>query len=224
LTPTGAVTRFPTQVNGIRALVPAPANSLWFTSAVLAANHLARLGRITTAGVVRQRSLPVAEIRGIVTGPDGTLWFTSSRCGPDEGYQVGRLRPDGTTTLYQAPAGAGNIVAGPDRQLWFSTDRGLARINPAAPPPASTPLRPSATIPSRFRLAYNRALVIGLRVNQYDASVRVTWSRGGRRVKRRTVEMFGSGAHQEAQAILPTTAAPTQCPLAYMARRLPAGV
>ena len=52
-----------------------PDGALWFTE--YSAN---RIGRITTAGVITEYTVPTASSKpyGIAVGPDGALWFTES--------------------------------------------------------------------------------------------------------------------------------------------------
>lgn len=76
----GAVTIFPTRPSwSLGAITPGPDGNLWFTASEAGE---ARLGRITTAGVITEFILPVVPstvgrpLAGIASGPDGNLWIT----------------------------------------------------------------------------------------------------------------------------------------------------
>jgi hypothetical protein len=84
-----------------------PDGSLWFTEPLAA-----RIGRITTAGLVTEFPLPSAAgfLSSIVAGPGGDLWFAT-------GIEIGRITTGGDITEF---AVAANLLGlGPDGNLWF---------------------------------------------------------------------------------------------------------
>ena len=106
------------------------------------------MGRITTAGVVTEFSVPNAPplegstpatslsdpgIQSIVAGPDGNLWFTtssnltsSSTTGSNYVWgnpSIGRLTPAGVFTFFNVPGSFNSLAGltlGPNGNLWFT--------------------------------------------------------------------------------------------------------
>ena len=76
-------------------LVSASDGALWFTE-----NSGNKIGRITTAGVITEYSIPTNSSRpqGITAGPDGALWFTEN-----SGNKIGRMTTSGAITEYPSP-------------------------------------------------------------------------------------------------------------------------
>lgn len=100
-----------------------PDGALWFTD-------YAKIGRITTAGVVTNLYLvpgapSVPFLNGIVAGPDGALWFAEGGSG-----QIGRITTAGVFTQYSIPTSGAfpyAIIRGPGNLLWF-TERDTGKI------------------------------------------------------------------------------------------------
>ena len=133
ITPQGQITEFPIAnpvgASNPLAIARAADGNVWFLAAGL-------IGRITTAGVVSQYTLPFGDdsnAQGLAAGPDGNMWFTQSRCAycdpnapgqkPNEGATIGKITPQGTITEYTLPdyhAGPRDITAGPDGKMWFT--------------------------------------------------------------------------------------------------------
>ena len=86
ITPTGAVTVFPTGLTNsahLEGITAGPDGNLWFTD-----DASGRIGHITTTGTVSTIGLDDDYLpEGIVTGPDGNIWFAS---GNDA---IGRITP-----------------------------------------------------------------------------------------------------------------------------------
>jgi virginiamycin B lyase len=92
-----------------------PDGALWFTRP-----DGARIGSITTGGVVSEFIVPTAGGRplGIAVGSDGALWFTESNAG-----RIGRITTTGVIDEFSIPtprSSPGGITAGPDGALWFT--------------------------------------------------------------------------------------------------------
>jgi streptogramin lyase len=84
-----------------------PDGNLWFTEP-----YAARIGRITTAGLVTEFKLPsdAGFLSSIVAGPGGDLWFAT-------GINIGRITTGGDITEFAVQA---NLLGlGPDGNLWF---------------------------------------------------------------------------------------------------------
>jgi hypothetical protein len=103
-------------------IAAAPDGNLWFTFSDT--NRIGRIttliGRITTAGIIRQFAIPSASggPGGIAAGPDGNLWFTEH-----VPSQIGRITTAGVITEFPIPtsgSGAVDIAAAPDGNLWFT--------------------------------------------------------------------------------------------------------
>jgi hypothetical protein len=92
-----------------------PDGALWFTELSLPA---ARIGRITTAGVVTSFVLSPEGATGQITaGPDGALWFTGGVFN-----SVGRITTSGVVTEYSLPTASSfptGIATGSDGALWL---------------------------------------------------------------------------------------------------------
>lgn len=97
-----------------------PDENLWFTENGVPA----RIGRITTAGVLTEFALPnpLSRPYGITSGPDGNLWFTEQGTN-----QIGQITTSGVITEFPVPttgAWLSGIAAGPDGNLWFAEFNG----------------------------------------------------------------------------------------------------
>jgi virginiamycin B lyase len=92
--------------------------ALWFTEG-------AKIGRITTSGMVTEYSIPTPGegSLGIAAGPDGALWFTRS-------MQIGRITTTGSVTVFTLPTDQQPvaIAAGPDGALWYTRPGAIGRI------------------------------------------------------------------------------------------------
>jgi streptogramin lyase len=92
-----------------------PDGAIWFGEA-----RTAKLGRITTDGVITEFSTQGRAPYQIATGPDGNLWFADG--------DIGRLTPTGQFTEFlvrdfPSPGDAPDVVditTGPDGALWFA--------------------------------------------------------------------------------------------------------
>ncbi len=108
--------------------------NLWFAD-----RTLAKIGRITTRGVVAEFPTASGAPLRIAAGPDGNLWYTVAESDRDI-HQVGRITPAGVVTEFTTPTDQSfpnGITAGPDGNLWF-TESGMSpppgkvgRISPA---------------------------------------------------------------------------------------------
>lgn len=117
VTPQGQVSEFELGTHsanlGLSDIAVGPDGNLWFTE-----GGRAKVGRITTAGLVTEFDLPsgASSPNSITAGPDGNLWFTLEWQG-----NIGRITPAGEVTLFPlANRGATGIVAGPDGGLWIA--------------------------------------------------------------------------------------------------------
>jgi len=104
-----------------------PDGALWFTE-----YFGNKIGRITTAGVVTEYSVPMAaggvsQLTSITAGPDGDLWFTEGAVG-----KIGHITTGGVIREYMLASGAWplTITWGPDGALWFTgtPSGGIGRI------------------------------------------------------------------------------------------------
>jgi hypothetical protein len=105
-------------------------------------SNVNRIGRISTAGVVTEFSIPTAESLpfGIAAGPDGNLWFTEFL-----DNKIGRITSAGVITefaLHTPDSRVFLIAAAPDGNLWFTKQSifgvgliGRITTGPAAPQP-----------------------------------------------------------------------------------------
>jgi streptogramin lyase len=113
----------PTPGAGPFGITAGPDGSLWFTEFNVNSN---RIGRVTTAGVITDYSIPSSsgtESAGIVTGSDGNLWFTLADFDLGEAAAIGRITPAGAITefpLSNPLSGPAGIAAGSDGNLWFT--------------------------------------------------------------------------------------------------------
>ncbi len=139
------ITEYPlTFSDGPWEITPGPDGALWFTE-----NNANRIGRITTAGIISEYTVPTANSGplGIAAGPDGALWFTE-----EAASKIGRITTGGTISEYPVPTSGGQtggITAGPDGALWFTEQNAnqIGRITTAGgineypiPTPNSHPL------------------------------------------------------------------------------------
>jgi uncharacterized protein (TIGR03437 family) len=104
----------PAGPSGTQHITPGPDGALWFTEAVNS-----KIGRITTAGLISEYSLPAGSTPlGITTGPDGAVWFVES-----SRNKIGRINFVGGIleyTISTPNSGPSDITAGPDGALWFT--------------------------------------------------------------------------------------------------------
>jgi virginiamycin B lyase len=111
-------------------IAPGPDGRLWFSEY---AADVHRLGRIDTAGKIREVDLPgtVTNSVGVATGADGKIWVTQGDAG-----DVLVLTSTGmvTTTIPTHPSPA-VIAVGVDGNLWFTVpgNAEIARIDVARP-------------------------------------------------------------------------------------------
>jgi virginiamycin B lyase len=125
------ITEFPTSISA-DSIVAGSDGALWFTGG--GANEI---GRITTAGVVTEFSIPVpagvSVYTNIAAGPDGALWFglakeTGNRRPPFASRGIGRMTTTGEFSEFLLPQGdsisgiPNGITAGPDGALWFTEE------------------------------------------------------------------------------------------------------
>lgn len=112
--------RLRTKECGPVGIVQGPDKAMWFTESRPACNAI---GRITTAGRIREYPLPAPRINGhalsrpgkIVLGPDHALWFTLSGA-------LGRISTAGEIVIYPIPGNEFHpvdLTIGPDEALWF---------------------------------------------------------------------------------------------------------
>ncbi len=157
ITTAGVVTEFPVPDNPppsgspagtagspaiLQSIAAGPDGALWFTG------QSDQVGRITTAGVVTEFSVPDApplqgptpatllsdpSIQTIVAGPDGNLWFTTSSNLTSTSTTgsnlvggnpaIGRLTPTGVFTFFNVPGffnSLADLTLGPNGNLWFT--------------------------------------------------------------------------------------------------------
>lgn len=93
-----------------------PDGNLWFTEPMGD-----KIGRITTAGVITEFSLPSGSRPfGIAAGPDGSLWFA------EQSGKIGRITPNGVISEILVPTQGfpkttpTSIAVGSDGNLWFT--------------------------------------------------------------------------------------------------------
>jgi virginiamycin B lyase len=128
-----------------------PDGALWFTEEGGSEDGTAKIGRMTTTGVLTNEfdipvtanptpctdPLFVAPLDQITTGPDGALWFTLPR-----DNKIGRittagvLDPPGGYPLPVPGSQPEAIAVGPDGNLWFTEllANGIGRITTAGGP------------------------------------------------------------------------------------------
>jgi streptogramin lyase len=129
ITTAGVVTVFPvpTPNDTSYAITAGPDGAMWFTESPLnspASNGgwFAKIGRITTNGVITEYPLPNAMSipAAIASGPDGALWFNELG-----GSNIGRITTSGVVTEFPLPAadvGVWGIASGPDGNLWLTQE------------------------------------------------------------------------------------------------------
>lgn len=110
--------------SGPFAITVGPDKNLWFTD-----YSSGKVGKITTAGAVKEYAADEDEPEGITSGPDGNLWFVEHSI-----RHVNHMTTSGELTTYTlSRTGTYNvgITAGPDSNLWFteSSDNYIAKIN-----------------------------------------------------------------------------------------------
>ncbi len=117
ITTTGSIEEFPLSGGLVSPnwITTGPDGALWFTELSLPA---ARIGRITTSGVVTSFFLsPQGATGQIAPGPDGALWFTGGVFNT-----IGRITTSGVVTEYPLPTPSSfptGIATGPDGALWL---------------------------------------------------------------------------------------------------------
>jgi virginiamycin B lyase len=147
-----AIDEFPLPTPGScpGGITAGPDGALWFTEEGRTELGQAKIGRMTTAGVVTEFIVPVtpsatpctdpgfvAPLDQITTGPDGALWFTMPR-----DNKIGRITtagavdPPGGYTLPVPNSQPEAIAVGPDGNLWFTEllANGIGRITTAGGP------------------------------------------------------------------------------------------
>src|ERR1700693_330612 len=124
----GSTTVYTLPYGQLNAIATGPDGNLWFTE-----QATDKIGRITTAGVITEFSIPTAGSfpTGIAAGPDGNLWFMESGAS-----KIGRITTAGVITEFSLPTaggGADSITEGPDGNLWFTDHFGnkIGRITTA---------------------------------------------------------------------------------------------
>jgi streptogramin lyase len=129
ITPEGVITEFtvPTPDSRPTVIAAGPDGNLWFTERgrphPAGALDVAKVGRITTEGVITEFAVPTLGARplGITGGPDGNVWFTESMVD-----KVARITPDGVVTEFPLPTACAircqpqEITSGPDGAVWFT--------------------------------------------------------------------------------------------------------
>jgi virginiamycin B lyase len=111
-----------------RDITAGPDGALWFTEEDVRGECAgSRIGRITTAGAVKEFRIPTPNScpRSIITGPDGALWFTEF-----DGDKIGRITTAGRVSEFQIrrirhPLG---IAVGRDGALWFTAEDKIVRF------------------------------------------------------------------------------------------------
>jgi virginiamycin B lyase len=138
ITTAGIVSEFSLPVSGSRpaAIIGVSSdNALWF---IERGDHTGgnpgRIGRMTTAGVLRNEFIVSSEPHALALGSDGNVWFTDQTA-------VGRITLSGVVTEFpisplSAPSG---IAAGQDGNLWFAaadspTTAVISKISAAGAP------------------------------------------------------------------------------------------
>jgi streptogramin lyase len=126
ITPEGVITEFavPTPDSRPTVIATGPDGNLWFTERgrphPTGALDVAKVGRITTEGVITEFPVPTLGARplGITGGPDGNVWFTESMID-----KVARITPEGMVTEFPLPSPCPvrcqpqEITSGPDGAL-----------------------------------------------------------------------------------------------------------
>ncbi|HEV7944037.1 MAG TPA: RHS repeat-associated core domain-containing protein [Solirubrobacteraceae bacterium] len=98
--------------------------NLWFTN-----YGTGKVGKITTAGTIKEYAAEKDEPEGITAGPDGNLWFVEHTI-----RHVNHITTSGELTVYTLTrTGTYNvgITSGPDSNLWFteSSSNYIGKIN-----------------------------------------------------------------------------------------------
>src|ERR1035437_2009660 len=110
-----------------------PDGNVWYT-----VNGNSKVGRITTAGVITELSLPNTSWPiGIVAGPDGAMWFTEAGTSAIGRIDTTTFPASGSVTHLTGGITGGafpfGICVGPDNNLWFAErdNNAIGRITPA---------------------------------------------------------------------------------------------
>lgn len=122
----------PTSAAGLGRIATAPNGDMWFVEA-----DVNKVGKITTAGVVTEYSLPAQTVSGstvkdLDVGPDGRVWVVF-----DSGWQAVALDQSGNVTvgpldLFGNPYGE-HVRALPDGSAWVTLsydEDGVIKISP----------------------------------------------------------------------------------------------
>ena len=103
-----------------------PDGNIWFTE-----DGAARIGRITTSGVITEFSLAAGVCPyGIVAGPDGNLWFTEYTASV-----LGRITPSGSISQFTLPttkSAPEGIAVGPGQTSIWWTEPGAGQVGKLA--------------------------------------------------------------------------------------------
>ena len=108
-------------------LVVGADGALWFAEGP---DGSARIGRITTAGVVTEISIAPSSAGMLAVTADGTLWFAHGNGMPE----FGSLTPQGAVTPLVLPPSSNprDLAVGPDGNLWFTDakNNAITRVTP----------------------------------------------------------------------------------------------
>ena len=105
----------------LQKIAKGPDGALWFTD-----GGTNSIGKITTAGVITEYTVPTASAApyGIAPGGDGNLWFTEFNTG-----NVGSITTGGTVTEYAGTASTNNpaeMAQAADGTVWFAEQSGTS--------------------------------------------------------------------------------------------------
>lgn len=101
-----------------------PDENLWFTNTTTG-----KVGKLTTAGVLKEYAAEKDEPEGITTGSDENLWFVEHSV-----RHVNHMTTSGALTVYtltRTSTSNVGIVSGPDENLWFTESEAgyIGKIN-----------------------------------------------------------------------------------------------
>src|SRR4030095_15772196 len=107
-------------------IVTGPDGNIWFT-----VRNRARIGRITTEGVITEFPLPspLSSAHEIITGPDGNLWFTEEASRGE--YRICRITPVGVVTEFPLPNTGSfpfSLINGNNGALYYHSINKLVRF------------------------------------------------------------------------------------------------
>lgn len=107
-------------------IVTGPDGNIWFTI-----RNRARIGRITTEGVITEFPLPnpLSSAHEIITGPDGNLWFTEEASRGE--YRICRITPGGVITEFPLPNPSSfplSLINGNNGALWYHSINKFVRF------------------------------------------------------------------------------------------------